>query len=142
MDKDWLYEQCEYYDCRPSELCENLAEERTIYDVYDTMSKFNEEVFYTDENEDNYEIFLAFSFSTPMDYDIEKSKMVTFLNDDVKNIFNKVNKLGKEYHLKEIPMDAWNDLEKDLENYLSVDRFAEEVNFIEEAVKIMKEECC
>ena len=43
-DKDWLYEQCEYYDCRPSELCENLAEERTIYEVYDTMSKFNEKV--------------------------------------------------------------------------------------------------
>ena len=71
-----------------------------------------------------------------MDYD---GKIVKFINDDMEKLFNKINKIGKQYHLKQIPVDVWNDLEKDLERYLSDEdtRHCNEIKFIENTFKTL-----
>lgn len=125
-DYEWKYNKCEEYDCSPSELIDNLMDDVSIYDIYDSscIPEYQGELF-----NDGNEIYLDFSFSTPMNckYDISE-----YMNDDIKSIFERVNTIGTEYHLKSIPTNLWNDLQADIDSYLNKkDRFKESVEFIE-----------
>ena len=135
-DKDVNYDRCVEFDCKPSELYQYLMDDISISHIYDAHDRLYEKLKYKDEWGDIYDIYLAFSFSTPMDYD---GKIVKFINDDMEKLFNKINKIGKQYHLKQIPLYVWNDLEKDLERYLSDEdtRHYNEIKFIENTFKTL-----
>ena len=89
-------------------------------------------------------MYLDFTFSTPQDYRSDNfGEIIRFINADAKRLFEKVNEIGKQYHLKNIPTDVWDELETEVEKYLSnKDLFAQEVRFVEGIVKEMEEcEC-
>ena len=136
IDKEDKYDRCEWYDCSPSELCGCIAEDTSIYDVYDTVAKYDEEIYYEDEFGDTYQVYLDFTFSTPRDYEEDNfGKITTFVNTDIERLFNKINELGK-YHLKEIPLTIWEELENEIEKYVSYkERFLEDVEFVKSMVK-------
>ena len=136
LDKEDKYDRCEWYDCSPSELCGCIAEDMTIYDVYDVMEKYDGEIYYEDEFGNPFQVYLDFTFSTPRDYEEDNfGKITTFVNTDIERLFNKINELGK-YHLKEIPLTIWEELENEIEKYVSYkERFLEDVEFVKSMVK-------
>lgn len=145
IDIEYKYNRCEYYDCSPRELYQNIVDDTNIYDVYDTNSKYDDEIYYTTDCDTKFPVYLNFSFSTPQDYKPNYSygEIIRFINADAKRLFDKVNEIGKQYHLKNIPTDVWDELETEVEKYLSnKDLFAKEVRFVEGIVKEMEEcEC-
>ena len=143
-DIEYKYEGCKYYNCSPQELYKCMVDDKNIYDVYDTNRKYDDAIYYTTEDGDKFPVYLDFTFSTPQDYRSDNfGEIIRFINADAKRLFEKVNEIGKQYHLKNIPTDVWDELETEVEKYLSnKDLFAQEVRFVEGIVKEMEEcEC-
>lgn len=128
MEKDWLYDRCEEYDCKPSELQEYIANDLTVDDVFDFNSIYSAEF----QDEDGDDVYLNFSCSTPRDY--EYSPIVKYVNSDIEKIFALANRVGKEYHLKKIPTDEGNALMDIFEEYDNRDMFDTDIEFIKNSM--------
>lgn len=91
MGKAEAYEQCEFYDCSPSELAERMAQEAdSIADVID-CSLYSE--FYTIDGKDYY-----FESCSCGQYD-SRDDMELYTN---KRVYDKIHRLWDKYHLKQV----------------------------------------
>lgn len=91
MDKDWLYDQCVYHDCKPSDLAEYLADE--CYDVRDALDCSLYPEMYDVDGED-----WCFESSACGQHDT-RNEMRDFVNPYAYNV---LHELWDNYHLKEV----------------------------------------
>ncbi len=91
MDKAWAYEQCEFYDCSPSELAKRMAQETdSVADVVD-CSLYQK--YYTIDGDDYY-----FESCSGGQYD-SRDDMELYTN---KRVYDAIHKLWDKYHLKQV----------------------------------------
>ena len=92
MDKEWKYDQCEHYDCAPSDLAERLAEENGE-DVTDTRdcSLYNETI-----NIDGVEWYFQSGSCGQHD---TRGEMKAYTN---RSAYNQIHGLWDKYHLKAV----------------------------------------
>lgn len=126
-DSDYKYGLLEEYDCKPSELKSKLKEDISIEECFDYNSLWSEENTVEKDGEE-YHVYMCFRGSKSKYYDCN---IVEFANPYIEELFETINKFGKEYHLKEIPQDLWEGLDVKLEMYEGMDTFDNDLKFIE-----------
>jgi hypothetical protein len=96
MDKAWKYDQCEHYDCSPSELAGRMADDAGD-DPRDTMdcSLYPEEI---DVDGTNW----YFESSSGGQHDA-RDDMAVYTNKDA---YDRIHALWDEYHLKHVDEDV------------------------------------
>lgn len=92
MDKDYLYDLCDRFDCRPSELPKELANE--CYDVRDALDCS----LYSECYEVNGESWY-FESSSCGQHDTRKEGMKEYTNFEA---YNLLHELWDNYHLKNV----------------------------------------
>lgn len=92
LDKEYKYDLCERFDCKPSELAGNLAAE--CYDVRDALDCSFYPECYEIDGESWY-----FESVGGGQYDSRKNGMETYTNQ---SIYNKLHELWDAYHLKKV----------------------------------------
>ena len=102
MDKEYLYDLCERFDCRPSELPKSLADE--CYDVRDALdcSLYPEEIIVDGESW----CFESCSFGQ---HDTRKDGMEEYTDLEA---YNLLHKLWDNYHLKKVDESIIKQVEK------------------------------
>lgn len=97
MDKNWVMDRLESYDCKPSELAEELRK-----DSYDVVADYFDNSLYPEafriEGVEDDIYFLA-SSSGQLD---SRGNMSTYVNKD---LYDAIHELWDEYHLKEVPFE-------------------------------------
>jgi hypothetical protein len=97
MDKDWVLNRLEEYDCKPSELADEIYK-----NTYDRINEFFDNSLYCEsydvEGIDDTIYFLA---SGCGQHDT-RQEMGWKVNTE---LYNYIHELWDEYHLKEIPQD-------------------------------------
>lgn len=102
MDKEYLYDQCVRFDCKPSELAKELANE--CYDVRDVLDCSLYPECYEVDGKSWY-----FESCNCGQYDSREDGMEIYTNQ---SIYDKLHELWDEYHLKK----AGNDVVVQVEN--------------------------
>ncbi len=95
LDKEYLYDQCVRFNCKPSELAKELANE--CYDIRDALDCSLYPECYEVDGESWY-----FESVGCGQYDSRKDGMEVYTN---KNVYDKLHKLWDEYHLKRMDND-------------------------------------
>lgn len=95
LEKEYLYDQCVKFDCKPSELAENLAGE--CYDVRDALDCSLYPECYDVDGEAWY-----FESVGGGQHDSRKDGMEIYTN---RNVYNKLHELWDKYHLKRVDND-------------------------------------
>lgn len=97
MEKEWVLDKLEYYDCKPSELAEKIYN-----DSYDVVGDFFDNSLYTESFRiDGVKDDIYFISSSCGQHDT-RYEMETFINKD---LYDAIHKLWDEYHLKEVPFE-------------------------------------
>ena len=120
MDKEWLIDMCDEYDCKPSELAEEIA--NTCDDVTEIVDCSLYDEFYTISNADWY-----FESCSCGQHDTRK-EIVEYINKDA---YDKLHELWDEYHLKEVDEDIINEVEKIADILAQTDEEEWIIDFIE-----------
>ena len=125
LDKEYLYDLCVRFDCKPSELPSELADE--CYDVRDALdcSLYPEEIMVDGES-------WCFESSSCGQHDTRKDGMEVFVNEEA---YNLLHTLWDNYHLKKIDEEVIKQVENIVEMLSSVNEEEWIVNYI-------KEYCC
>ena len=122
MDKEYLYDLCERFDCRPSELPKNLADE--CYDVRDALdcSLYSEEVIVDGES-------WCFESSGCGQHDTRKDGMEKYVNEEA---YNLLHTLWDNYHLKKVDEEVIEQIENLASMLSSIDEEEWIINYIKE----------
>lgn len=122
MDKEYLYDLCERFDCSPSELPKNLADE--CYDVRDALdcSLYPEKIIVDGES-------WCFESSSCGQHDTRKDGMEYYVNEEA---YNLLHTLWDNYHLKKVDDDVVKQVEKLVNMLSSIDEEEWIINYIEE----------
>ena len=125
FNAEYLYDLCERFDCRPSELPKNLADE--CYDVRDALdcSLYPEEVIVDGES-------WFFESSSCGQHDTRKDGMEEYTNEEA---YNLLHTLWDNYHLKKVDEEVIEQIESLVDMLSIVDEEEWIVNYI-------KEHCC
>jgi hypothetical protein len=111
MDKEWILNKLEYFDCKPSELADKLYS-----DTYDHVSEFFDNSLYTEsfdiEGIDETIYFLA---SGCGQHDT-RNEMGIYINTD---LYNYLHELWDQYHLAEIPQEKLDKLVEAVDHQLN-----------------------
>lgn len=119
-DKEYLYDLCEQYDCSPSELPKNLAD--NCYDVRDALdcSLYPEEI--TVDGKSWY-----FESGSCGQYDSREDGMEVYVNEEA---YNLLHTLWDNYHLKKVDEEVIKQVEKVVDMLSSVDEEEWIINYI------------
>ena len=117
--KEYAYDMCIRYDCKPSELARLLAEDSSVYDTFD-LSLFPEEIEI--EGDTWY-----FESSSCGQCDT-KDDMELYVN---KEVYDKLQALWTNHHLKEVGEEV----EKEIEYILKESSQVDELEWIENYIR-------
>ena len=122
MDKDHLYDLCERFNCRPSELPVELASQ--CCDVRDALdcSLYPEKINVYGES-------WCFESSSCGQHDTRKDGMEKYVNEEA---YNLLHELWDGYHLKEVDNEVIKQVEKLVDMLSSVDEEEWIINYIKE----------
>lgn len=122
VDKSYLYDLCERFDCSPSKLPENLASD--CYDVRDALdcSLYLEEI--TVDGED-----WCFESSCFGQHDTREGGMAEYTNEEA---YNLLHSLWDNYHLKKVDDEVVKQIEKIVDVLSEVDEEEWIINYIKE----------
>lgn len=121
-DKEYLYDLCERFDCSPSELPKNLADE--CYDIRDALdcSLYSEKIDVDGES-------WCFESCSCGQHDTREEGMEEYTDEEA---YNLIHSLWDNYHLKKVDEEVVKQVEK-LVNMLSViDEEEWIINYIKE----------
>jgi hypothetical protein len=97
MDKDWVLNRLEEYDCKPSELAKEIYS-----NTYDHISEFfDNSLYYESYDVEGIEDTIYFLASGCGQHDT-RHEMAWMVNTE---LYNYIHEMWDEYHLKEIPQD-------------------------------------
>lgn len=124
MDKEYLYDRCEQFDCRPSELAECLAED--CYDIRDAIdcSLYPEEINIDGDN-------WYFESSACGQHDTRENMMVY---TDYKS-YELLHTLWDNYHLKKVDEEVIKQVENLAETLSKIDEEKWITNYIKDNLK-------
>lgn len=108
MEKDYLYDLCENYNCSPRELPEELA--NSVYDFYDEFmdcSLYPKEIS-TDNNDYHFEAGGCGQL------DIKKYDFAIYTNE---KMVNDIYDAWKQYHLENIPENVFNNIVQQIDEF-------------------------
>ena len=122
LDKEYLYDLCVQYDCRPSKLAEELANE--CYDVRDALdcSLYPEKISVDGES-------WCFESSSCGQHDTRKDGMEVYTNEEA---YNLLHTLWDNYHLKRVDDEVVEQVEKLVDMLSGVDEEEWIINYIKE----------
>lgn len=122
LDKEYLYDLCEQFDCSPSQLPKNLADE--CYDVRDALdcSLYPEEIIVDGES-------WCFESSSYGQHDTREEGMEEYVNEEA---YNLLHTLWDNYHLKTVDEEVVKQVEKLVDVLSSVDEEEWIINYIKE----------
>lgn len=122
LDKEYLYDLCERFDCSPSQLPKNLADE--CYDVRDALdcSLYPEEIIVDGES-------WCFESSSCGQHDTREEGMEEYVNEEA---YNLLHTLWDNYHLKTVDEEVVKQVEKLVDVLSSVDEEEWIINYIKE----------
>lgn len=122
MDKEYLYDLCERFDCSPSQLPKNLADE--CYDVRDALdcSLYPEEISVDGKS-------WCFESSCCGQHDTRKDGMEIYTNEEA---YNLLHTLWDNYHLKKVDEEVVKQVESLVDMLSSIDEEEWIINYIKE----------
>lgn len=122
MDKEYLYDLCVRFDCKPSELPSELTDE--CYDVRDALdcSLYPEEIIVDGES-------WCFESSSCGQHDTRKDGMEVYVNEEA---YNLLHTLWDNYHLKKVDEEVIKQVESLVDMLSSVDEEEWIINYIKE----------
>ncbi len=122
MDKEYLYDLCEQYDCSPSELPKNLAD--NCYDVRDALdcSLYPNEIYVDGES-------WCFESSSCGQHDTREDGMQHYVNEEA---YNLLHTLWDNCHLQRVDDEVVKQVEKLVDMLSSVDEEEWIINYIKE----------
>lgn len=122
MDKKYLYDLCERFDCSPSQLPKNLADE--CYDVRDALdcSLYPEEISVDGES-------WCFESSSCGQHDTRKDGMEVYVNEEA---YNLLHTLWDNYHLKKVDEEVVEQVKSLVDMLSSIDEEEWIINYIKE----------
>lgn len=113
LDKEYLYDYCCDFDCAPSELAENLADE--CCDIRDAMDcSLYDEMIDVDGDDWCFESCCCGQHDTT-------NEMICFTNEDA---YNEIMNLWKKHHLKEVDDDIVDKVEELKDSLCEIDEEA------------------
>lgn len=103
MDKDWVLGQLESYDCKPSELAEEIRK-----DTYNVIESYFDNSLYTESFQINgIENDIYFLASGGGQYDTREEGMSWLVDEE---LYNFIHEMWDDYHLKEAPQEMVDEL--------------------------------
>lgn len=102
MEKDWILNELETHDCRPSELAEKLYE-----NSYDVVGEFMDNSLYTESfSIDGVDDDIYFLAGGCGQHDT-RNEMAIYINQE---LYNEIHRLWDEYHLKQVDYEEVKDV--------------------------------